>query len=140
MHPPHQGRHSATFAEPSKINKLKSDRLLAQKDDPNWKDERGYQDYRKMLAKHIDAVIVGMPDHHHFPATALAMVAGKHVFTRKLLTHTVLEARQLQPILHGPTAIRPPHDIAHTLHRRSAGNGSSLSRRASPATPSQGKG
>ena len=50
---------------------------LAHKDDPNWKDARGYQDYRKMLAKHIDAVIVGMPDHRHFPATALAMVAAR---------------------------------------------------------------
>ena len=67
--------------------------------DPNWKDARPYQDYRKMLeveARHIDAVIIGTPDHHHFPATALAMMAGKHVFTQKPLTHTVWEARQLQ--------------------------------------------
>ena len=71
------------------------------KEDANWKDAKGYQDYRKMIeeqAKNIDAVIVGTPDHHHYPATALALLAGKHVFTQKPLTHTVWEARQL---LHG---------------------------------------
>ncbi len=75
------------------------DNALAHKNDPNWKDAKGYQDYRKMLDAHardIDAVIIGTPDHHHFPATALAMMAGKHVFTQKPLTHTVWEARQLQ--------------------------------------------
>lgn len=68
------------------------------KDDPNWKDAKGYQDYRKLFdeqANNIDAVIVGTPDHHHYPATALALQANKHVFTQKPLTHTVWEARQL---------------------------------------------
>ena len=68
------------------------------KDDANWKDAKGYQDYRKMFdeqAKNIDAVVVGTPDHHHYPATALAIQNGKHVFTQKPLVHTVWEARQL---------------------------------------------
>jgi len=57
-----------------------------------------YQDYRKMLDVHkndIDAVTVGVPDHHHYPATILAMQMGKHCYTQKPLTHTVWEARQL---------------------------------------------
>ncbi len=69
------------------------------KEEANWKDAKGYQDYRKMIdeqAKNFDAVMVGVPDHHHFPATALAMMAGKHCYTQKPLTHTVWEARQLQ--------------------------------------------
>lgn len=63
-----------------------------------WPNAKGYQDYREMLDKHgkeIDAVTVGTPDHHHYPATILAMKMGKHVYTQKPLTHTVWEARQL---------------------------------------------
>ncbi len=70
----------------------------ANKTDPNWKDAKGFQDYRKMfdqVGKTFDAVMIGVPDHHHYPATALAMMAGKHCYTQKPLTHTVWEARQL---------------------------------------------
>ncbi len=59
---------------------------------------RLYHDYREMLAKeekNIDAVIVGTPDHHHAPASARAIVMGKHVYCEKPLTHTVREARTL---------------------------------------------
>ena len=70
----------------------------ANKDDPNWKDAKGFTDYRKLFdeaGKTFDAVMIGTPDHHHYPATALAMNAGKHCYTQKPLTHTVWEARQL---------------------------------------------
>lgn len=63
-----------------------------------WPDAKAYTDYREMFDKHhkeIDAVMVGTPDHHHYPATMIAMQLGKHVFTQKPLTHTVWEARQL---------------------------------------------
>lgn len=59
---------------------------------------KAYQDYRRMLDKHhneIDAVIIATPDHHHYPATMMAMQLGKHVYTQKPLTHTPWEARQL---------------------------------------------
>ncbi len=57
-----------------------------------------YQDYRRMFDKehkNFDAVMVGTPDHHHYPATMMAMQLGKHVYTQKPLTHTPWEARQL---------------------------------------------
>lgn len=59
---------------------------------------RAYQDYRLMFDKehkNIDAVMIGTPDHHHYPATMIAMQLGKHVYTQKPLTHTVWEAREL---------------------------------------------
>lgn len=61
-------------------------------------DAPTFSDYREMFDKHaknIDAVMIGVPDHHHYPATILAMKAGKHVYTQKPLTHTPWEARQL---------------------------------------------
>jgi len=59
---------------------------------------RQYQDYRRMLDQeqnNIDAVMIGTPDHHHYPATIIAMQLGKHVYTQKPLTHTPWEAREL---------------------------------------------
>ena len=67
-------------------------------DSKAWSAAKGYQDYREMFEKeagNFDAVMVGTPDHSHFPATVMALNAGKHVFTQKPLTHTVWEARQL---------------------------------------------
>ena len=64
-----------------------------------WPDATGYTDYRDMYDNHhkeFDAVMVGTPDHHHYPATIIAMMLGKHVYTQKPLTHTVWECRQLE--------------------------------------------
>ena len=62
---------------------------------PNAKQ---FKDYRIMLPEmesKIDAVIVATPDHHHFPASMLAIKLGKHVYCEKPLTHSVWEAREL---------------------------------------------
>ena len=61
-------------------------------------DAKGYTDYRQMYDKQmkdIDAVSVATPDHHHYPATIIAMMNGKHTYTQKPLTHTIWESRQL---------------------------------------------
>jgi predicted dehydrogenase len=55
-----------------------------------------YRDFRRMLdaeEKNIDAVVVSTADHTHAPATAAAIVRGKHVYCEKPLTNTVHEAR-----------------------------------------------
>jgi len=60
---------------------------------------RLFRDYREMfatMADKIDAVTVSTPDHHHYPAAALAIKHGKHVYVEKPLTHTVGEARALR--------------------------------------------
>jgi predicted dehydrogenase len=47
-----------------------------------WPGAKGYRDYREMYEKekdNFDAVMVGVPDHTHYPATILAMQMGKHV-------------------------------------------------------------
>jgi predicted dehydrogenase len=57
-----------------------------------------YRDYRKMLEEmgdKLDAVTVSTPDHHHFPASMLAMKMGLHVYVQKPLAHSVWEARTM---------------------------------------------
>ncbi|MDY7107524.1 MAG: Gfo/Idh/MocA family oxidoreductase [Planctomycetota bacterium] len=63
-----------------------------------WPKAKAYTDYREMFDRHhreIDAVMIGIPDHSHYPATMMALQLGKHVYTQKPLVHTVWEARQL---------------------------------------------
>src|ERR1035441_2336229 len=59
---------------------------------------RAFSDYRRMfdtMHKEIDAVFVATPDHHHAPASMLAIQLGKHVYCEKPLCHDVFEARAL---------------------------------------------
>ncbi len=64
----------------------------------NHRRVKKYQDYRKMLKemdKKIDAVMIAVPDHMHFPVAKAAIKMGKHVLVEKPLTHTIAEAREL---------------------------------------------
>ena len=60
-------------------------------------DARLFTDYREMLATMggIDAVTVSTPDHHHFPASMLAMRKGRHVYCQKPISQSIWEARRL---------------------------------------------
>ncbi len=57
-----------------------------------------YIDFRKMLdkEKHIDAVLVGTPDHVHAVATMAAIKRRLAVYCEKPLTHTISEARAIR--------------------------------------------
>ncbi len=62
------------------------------------KGARWFRDYRVMLTemdKEIDAVVISIPDHMHYPVALSALNMGKHVYCEKPLTHTVEEARLL---------------------------------------------
>lgn len=53
-----------------------------------------FTDFRVMfdkLANQIDAVVVGVPDHSHFPITMMAMALGKHVYVEKPMARTFNE-------------------------------------------------
>ena len=59
---------------------------------------RTFFDYRRMfdaMHKEIDVVFVATPDHHHAPASMLAMQHGKHVFCEKPLCRDIHQARAL---------------------------------------------
>lgn len=58
-----------------------------------------FTDYRVMydkIGKQIDAVCVATPNHHHAPASAIAIQLGKGVYCEKPLCHDVAEARKLR--------------------------------------------
>jgi hypothetical protein len=62
---------------------------------------RRYTDYRRMydeLERQIDAVAVATPDHHHYPASMMALKRGKHVYCEKPLTYTIEQGRRLAEV------------------------------------------
>jgi len=57
-----------------------------------------FTDYRVMfdkIANQIDAVFCAAPNHHHAPASMLAIQAGKGIYCEKPLCHDISEARKL---------------------------------------------
>jgi predicted dehydrogenase len=56
-----------------------------------------YTDYRRLFDAHkdLEMVFVAAPDHHHFPASMLAVQNGANVYTEKPLAYSVWEARKL---------------------------------------------
>jgi predicted dehydrogenase len=76
-------------------NRLDAAAKSAAKHNPQVKT---YADYRTMFDeahREFDVVFVATADHHHAPASMLAIKHGKHVYTEKPLTHSIYEARCL---------------------------------------------
>jgi predicted dehydrogenase len=60
-----------------------------------------FNDYRVMIEEmkgRMDGVMIATPDHHHTPASILAMKAGMHVYTEKPLTRSIWESRELAKV------------------------------------------
>ena len=58
-----------------------------------------FTDYRRMfdkIGKQLDVVIIATPNHHHAPASLLALELNKGVYCEKPLTHDIAEARRLR--------------------------------------------
>lgn len=69
-----------------------------------YADAKVYTDWRELLEKeekHIDAVLVGTPDHMHAPISMSAMQLGKAVYCEKPLTRTLRESRALREYAAG---------------------------------------
>ena len=66
----------------------------------NGAETRRYIDYRHMLdaEKTLEAVVIATPDHWHAPLCKAFMLAGKHIYCEKPLTHAIGEARELRTL------------------------------------------
>jgi predicted dehydrogenase len=62
---------------------------------PNGGDATFHLDYREVLQKEIDAVIIASPDHWHVRMAVDALAAGKDVYLEKPVTHTLEEGAVL---------------------------------------------
>jgi predicted dehydrogenase len=60
------------------------------------KDVQTFVDFRKLLdRREVDAVTVATPNHTHSLIAISALMAGKHVYVEKPVSHNVWEGRQL---------------------------------------------
>jgi hypothetical protein len=59
-----------------------------------------YHDYRELLdsEKSVDAVIIAAGQRWHVPMSKAAMLAGKHVFCEKPMSHSCAEAREIRDL------------------------------------------
>src|SRR5260370_26407456 len=48
------------------------------------------------IGKQLDAVVIATPNHHHAPASMLAINLGKAVYCETPLTHDIAESRKLR--------------------------------------------
>ena len=62
-------------------------------------------DYREVLDKNIDAVIIASPDHWHVSMAVDAIKAGKDVYLEKPVTHTIEEGAVLTKAVRGSKQI-----------------------------------
>lgn len=57
-----------------------------------------YTDYRELLEKDFDAIVVGTADVLHAPVAVAAMKKGKHVFGQKPMAHSLHAARRMAEV------------------------------------------
>src|SRR5258707_175245 len=62
-------------------------------------------DYREVLEKDVDAVLIAPPDHWHVRMAVDALAAGKDVYLEKPVTHTIEEGATLIPAVRSSKQI-----------------------------------
>lgn len=64
-----------------------------------WK---AYADYRKLLDdKEVEAVIVAVPLHMHYPIAADVITSGRHLYLEKTMTYNIEQALDLVKLMRG---------------------------------------
>lgn len=73
-------------------------RLKAMAQHPTAASFLDYRDMVPAMADSMDCVVISTPDHHHYPASMLAMKHGLHTYCEKPLTRTIWEAREMSKL------------------------------------------
>jgi len=96
------GQNLVAIVDPDeKSHRRVSDYLTGKKIDSS--KVQAFTDYRVMfdkMGKHIDAVFVATPNHHHSTVAMMAMERGINVYCEKPLCHDIAQARQLREASH----------------------------------------
>ncbi len=81
-----------------------------------------YDDYQKMLEdKDVEVVVIALPLWLHAPVAIEAMKAGKHVFTEKLMAHSVSECKEMCRVARETNRLladRPPAPLFGAVRQR----------------------
>jgi len=88
-------KHAEEGMRLSEFNRYGKEKKFSQK-------AKRYSHYRDMLESNdIDAVIISTPDHWHAQMIIDAVKAGKHVYSEKCMTRTIVEAYKVRDVLSG---------------------------------------
>ncbi len=64
------------------------------------KAEKAYRNYHEVIQRaDIDAVVIAVPDHLHYPIAREALLAGKDVYLEKPMTYTIEESARLEELV-----------------------------------------
>ena len=99
-----------------------NNRYKAMQEYPGAASFEDYRDMYEAMGENLEAVIISTPDHHHAPASAMAMRLGIHTYCEKPLTRTIWEARELANIAkrHGVASQMGNQSTASTNMRQAA--------------------
>ncbi len=90
--------HSADKSAPNQlvaVSDVYSPHLDEVKQRANGADATTHVEYREVLEKQLDAVLIAAPDHWHVRMACDALAAGKDVYLEKPVTHTIEEGDTL---------------------------------------------
>jgi predicted dehydrogenase len=79
-----------------------------------------FRDYRKMFDKmgnSIDAVMIGTPDHSHFPAMMSAIAHDCHLFCQKPLTQNLWECAEIKKLVQKTELITQMGNQGHAFEQ-----------------------
>lgn len=63
---------------------------------------KAYTDYRKLLDnKEIDAVVIALPLHMHYPVATDVIKSGRHLYLEKTMTYNIDQALDLVALMNG---------------------------------------
>lgn len=81
---------------------------------PAAKRFRDYRVLMERMKKQLDAVVIAAPDHHHIPASIMAMRMGLHVYCEKPLGQNIFEIRKAAKIARETGMVTQMGNGAHS--------------------------
>ncbi len=110
--------HSADKSAPNQlvaVSDVYSPHFDQVKQRVNGADATTHVDYREVLDKQLDAVLIAAPDHWHVRMACDALAAGKDVYLEKPVTHSIEEGDTLTRAVRSSKRISAVRHAAEEL-------------------------